>query len=129
VLYGLSLFSIAMMLMTIESSLISALSNAGAWGVVALVLLWYARQREKDIETARAREESLKTENTALQQKRVDDVRIYADALRELVSEQHEVIKESALAMQGLRELLEMMRQEGYSIRKPSSQPTDQRKA
>lgn len=106
--------------MTIESSLLSAFSNAGAWGMTGLVLLWLTRQREKDLDTSRRREESLKDANAQLQQKRVDDISAYATALRDIVSEQHDAIRESAISMNGVRDLLELLRQEGYNLKRPS---------
>jgi hypothetical protein len=124
-LYAAALIAL---LLTIESSLLSAFSNAGAWGVVGLVLFWYARQREKDIETSRTREETLKNEISQIQQKRVEDIGKYADALRELLSEQHDAIRDSALAMNGVKELLELLRAEGYILKRPSANPADARK-
>jgi hypothetical protein len=115
------LASVVAILMTVESSLLSAFSNAGAWGMTGLVLIWLTRQREKDLDKSREREDALKTENTELQQKRVEDIGLYATALREVLTDQHTTIRESALAMNSLRELLERLRQEGYILKRPSN--------
>ena len=122
---------------SVESSVVQAFSDAGAWGMTALVLFWYARQREKDNEAFRAREERLTTEirelqakraddAAALQAKRAEDIAAYGIALRSMLDEQNTAFHENARALNGVRELLEMMRAEGYILKRASAQPASE---
>lgn len=103
-----------------ETGIVSLLSQGGAWGTLVLFVGWWAHQQSARVKEANDALAAMQAKLTEAIEKRVQDVQLYADALKDVTRIQSDGIKEVSMSMAAVTVTLEQMRRDGYSLSRKS---------